>query len=111
MSENQQDMYGTLTEEQKAAQIPYYVHEGEMNRMDRLNKRGFIAFLIVLVMLFVTNAGWIIYENQFQDEIITETYTATTDQGGTAIAHGEGDLNYYGDSDLYQNDQAPGEKR
>lgn len=111
MSENQNEIYGALTKEQIAAQIPYYVHEGEMSRYERLNHRWFIAFLIVLVMLFVTNAGWIIYENQFQDEIITETYTATTDQGGTAIAHGEGDLNYYGDSDLYQNDQAPVEER
>lgn len=78
MSENM-----ALNEEQKAAVIPYYVHEGEMNRLERLNKRWFISFLIVLVMLFVTNAGWIIYESQYCDELYTYEIQQDSGEGGT----------------------------
>lgn len=115
MSENQQDMYGTLTEEQKTAQIPYYVHEGEMNRMDRLNKRWFIAFLIVLVMLFVTNAGWIIYEFQYSTEEFTYRIEQDSGEGGNntftdnTVRFVGGDYNGEADNNLEY--QAPGEER
>lgn len=54
------------------AQIPYYVHEAEMYRMERNNKRWFIAFMIVLFMLFATNLGWVIYESQFETVVVTQ---------------------------------------
>ena len=73
-----------LTEEQKSASVPYYMHEGEMYRLERLNKRWFVCFLIVLGMLFVTNAGWVIYEHQF------ETYSYEIQQDS-----GEGGTNTY----------------
>ena len=71
MSEKTQ-IYDTLSEEQKTVQIPYYLHEGEMTRLERLNKRWFISFLIVLAMLFITNAGWIIYESQYQAVTVSQ---------------------------------------
>ena len=37
-------------------------HEREMTRIEIHSQRWFTAFLIVLCMLFMTNAGWIIYE-------------------------------------------------
>ena len=46
-------------------------HEKEMTRMETANKRWFISFLVVLVMLFASNLAWIIYESQFQDVSIT----------------------------------------
>lgn len=110
MSETKQEFFDKLNNEQKAASIPYYLHEGEMFRLERLNKRWFIAFLIVLVMLFVTNGAWIIYEMQYEDVVTTETYTATTDAGGAAVAYGEGDINIYGQSDLHQNNQETGQE-
>ena len=39
--------------ENEPVMIPYFVHEGEMARMERANKRWFVAFLVVLVMLVV----------------------------------------------------------
>lgn len=48
--------------------IPYFVHEGEMTRLERANKRWFISFMVVLAMLFLTNIGWIVYESQFAME-------------------------------------------
>lgn len=81
----------SLSQEQKAATIPYYVHDIEMYRLERLNRRWFAAFLVVLVMLFVTNAGWIVYEHQYEDYYISQD----VDNGsGETIVAGIGDVNY-----------------
>lgn len=48
-------------------------HEKEMTRLEVQCKRWFIAFLIVLAMLFVTNAAWVIYEMSFVDVETTIT--------------------------------------
>lgn len=70
--------------DEQQVMIPYYAHEGEMSRMERINKRWFVAFLIVLVMLFATNAGWIIYEHQFETYDIQQA--VETGQGDAAVA-------------------------
>lgn len=69
-------------------------HEREMTRMEVANKRLFIAFMVVLAMLFITNAGWIVYENQFQDVVVTQE--ADSEGGGVAQVFGTGigDVNY-----------------
>lgn len=95
MSENMHD---------RTEPYPYYAHEIDMNRMERINKRWFIAFLVVLAMLFATNAGWIIYESQFQDVVIEQD--ASTDGGGNNYLNGTGVINY-GESET--GDPYPGE--
>ena len=84
--------------EENAAVIPYYVHEGEMVRMERLNKRWFAAFLITLVMLFATNIAWCVYEMSF--ETISYVQEAQTDKGDAAamLTTGEGSVAFYGES-------------
>lgn len=80
-----------MATENKEASLPYFVHEGEMARLERANKRWFIAFLIVLAMLFITNAGWIVYDHQF------ETYQVQQDVdtgNGDAVIAGIGDAIY-----------------
>lgn len=79
--------------DQMSVMIPYYVHESEMARMERVNKRWFIAFLIVLVMLLATNAGWIYYESQFQEVMITQE--GETDGGGDNYFNGTGEMTFY----------------
>lgn len=37
-------------------------HEREITRIEIQSHRWFTAFLLVLCMLFMTNAGWVIYE-------------------------------------------------
>lgn len=92
---------------ESVAMIPYYVHEGEMNRMERVIKKLWIALLVLFLAFVGTNLGWILYENSFTDEIVTETYTATADDNSNAIMNGEGQVNIYGsDGGLYQ-DNAP----
>lgn len=69
-------------------------HEKEMTRMETANKRMFIAFLIVLVMLFATNAAWIVYENQFQDVVVTQE----NDKAANNYIGNDGDI-YNGQAD------------
>jgi len=65
-------------------------HEKEMTRMETANRRWFIAFMVVLVMLFATNLAWVIYESQFQDVTITQEADATGDNYMNAT----GEFNY-----------------
>lgn len=66
-------------------------HEKEMTRLEIQCKRWFIAFLIVLCMLFGTNLAWVIYENSFQDVVVTQD--ADSGIGGNAtIYSGTGDV-------------------
>ena len=96
-------MFDGLDTEQKAVSIPYYVHEGEMARVERLNKRWFIAFLIVLAMLFVSNIGWIVYEHQFETYMIQQD--VDTGEGDTLLT-GIGDVNQYGASSTSDHGQS-----
>ena len=69
--------------------VPYIVHESSMARMERQVKRLWIALIVVIAMLFASNAGWLIYESQFA--------TISYEQDGEGINNvniGEqGDLN------------------
>lgn len=78
-----------------SAIIPYYAHESAMCRLERANKRLWIIVLILILALVGTNAGWIVYESQFTDEVITQE----VDTGfGTAVVSGTGDA-IYGESE------------
>lgn len=64
--------------------VPYVVFEGEMTRMERINKRLAIALIICIIGFFATNAAWLWYESQF------ETYTYTQDgEGINNVNYGE----------------------
>lgn len=88
-------------DENSLATIPYFAHEGDMNRLERINKRQFVLILILIVALVGSNLAWITYENQFQD-VVTETQQVDVDagDGGNAIGFigDENEVNY-GESD------------
>lgn len=65
-------------------------HEREMTRLEIQCRRWFIAFMVVLIMLFVTNAGWVVYENSFQD--VTVEQEAGGMFGNATIYSGTGDV-------------------
>lgn len=77
-------------------QVPYYVYEGEQARAERHVKRLWILCIIIFLALIGTNAGWIIYESQFEDIVITQD--GKTDAGGNITLSGvaEGTINNYG---------------
>ena len=100
------------SKEKDVAMIPFFVHESTVDRLERINKRWFISFLIVLWMLFVSNIAWIIYENSFQDEVYTYEIQQDSGEGGTNTYTGNtvrivgGDLNGEANGEDYG--QAPG---
>lgn len=68
-------------------------HEREMTRLETQSKRWFVAFLIVLCMLFATNVAWVIYECQYTDIVIDQE--AQSDGGiAQVFGTGIGDVNY-----------------
>ena len=63
--------------------IPYYVHEGEMARQERHIKRLWILCIIIFAALIGTNAGWLWYESQFEDQVITQEVSQDSGDGGS----------------------------
>jgi len=82
--------------ENKVADVPYIVHEAEMARMERVNKRWFWAWVITFILLVGCVAGFQWYESQFVEEENTITQDIDTGNGNLALT-GIGDL-YYGES-------------
>lgn len=88
--------------------IPYFIHEGQVNRLERINKRLFVLVIILILALIGTNAGWIYYESQFENQVIEQTVTQDSGDGGTNTYDGMiigGDLN--GAADSTDNGQNP----
>lgn len=52
--------------------IPYFCHEGEMARAERTIKRLWILCILLIVLLVGTNIAWIVYENSFEDIVVTQ---------------------------------------
>ena len=76
--------------------VPYFVHEGIMARMERTIKRLWILAIILIVALVGTNAGWVYYESQWQyvDTTTSQEVTQDVDSGGgSATITGIGDVN------------------
>lgn len=67
--------------------VPYIVHEADMARMERTNKRLSVLAVIVVALLFISNALWIWLWNQYE---YVDTVTTSVSQDG------EGN-NIYGD--------------
>lgn len=83
-------------EERENASVPYLVHEGVLARMERTIKRLWILCIVLIVLFVGTNAGWLYYESQWEDVIVTQE-------------NADGYNNYVGnDGDIYNgktNDQ------
>lgn len=69
--------------------IPYIVHESHVARLERTIKRLWILCIIIFLALVGTNAYWIWYESQFEEEVITQEMTQDVDTGdGDATVNG-----------------------
>lgn len=62
-----------------------------MARMERTVHRLWISNIVMIILLFVTCAGFAYYESQFED--VTTTIDASQDGEGTNIVGG-GDIKY-----------------
>lgn len=65
--------------------IPYIAFESATSRQERTIKRLWILCLVLIIALLGTNAGWIYWESQFEEVVVTQDVDATAD--------GDSDLN------------------
>ena len=68
--------------------IPYFAHEGIMARMERTIKRLWVLCIVLIILLAGSNAAWLWYESQFEDESTTVTQELNTDSGDAIINDG-----------------------
>lgn len=85
-------------------EIPYFVHQDDMNKLDQSHKRIEKWLIICLIVMFITlvatNAYWIYYESQYQDVVTTVTQETSSEGGGNAILNGENaGAMFYGESE------------
>lgn len=52
--------------ENSGLSVPYVVHESEMARAERREKRLWIAVIALIFSLLASNIGWLVYESQFE---------------------------------------------
>ena len=71
--------------------VPYIVHESSMARMERQIKRLWIALIVCIALIFASNAGWLIYESQYETLEYSSDYQQ--DGQGTNIIGNGNDVN------------------
>lgn len=86
-------------------QMPFVAHESDMTRMERINRRVWILCIILIVLLFGTNIGWLYYESQFRViEATSQEVQQEIDTGdGEAMVIGIGDYNGESETDCTDN--------
>ena len=73
--------------------VPYIVHESSMARMERQVKRGWIALIVAVCLLFASNAVWLYAWFQYDyssEEIIVEQ--DAQDGGNANYIGNDGDI-------------------
>lgn len=79
--------------------VPYTVFESVQARADRRFKLMWALLILMLIALVGTNAGWIIYESQFEDVV---TVTQDTPNGNNNYVGHDGSITN-GTSDYSKN--------
>lgn len=84
----------------QAAPVPYAVHEADMARMERNNKKLWITNIILILAIFASVIWFFWRESQFEDVVTTIQAEQETEEGnnyavvgdiiGTAESNGNG---------------------
>ena len=61
-----------MNEKNVPENVPYIVHEGDMARLERCNKRLLIALIAALVIMLLNNIAWLIYDHVESQDTQTE---------------------------------------
>ena len=82
--------------------IPFFAHEAECSRLEKIIKRLWILVIILVALLVATNAAWIWYESQYEDVVATwQEVEQENDNGDNTFVGGD----YYGETkSSYKND-------
>jgi surface polysaccharide O-acyltransferase-like enzyme len=86
--------------------VPYIVYESSMARAERQHKRLWIALIVAVVMIVVTNIAWLYVWNSY--EYVGDETTYTQEGEGVNII---GDRNRYESDDNTQDEIPQEEKR
>ena len=70
--------------------IPFIVYEGAMSRFERINRRLWIALIVLIVLLVGSNISWLIYESQY--EYYQTSVTQESDTGANNYIGNDGDI-------------------
>jgi len=90
--------------ERESMTIPFRAHESMLARMEIHNKRLWILIVILVCFLVGTNAGWLIYESQF--EVVETEITQENQDGYNNYIGNDGDI-YNGETDNTNTPQSP----
>lgn len=69
--------------------VPYIVHESSMVRAERQAKRLIAIIILLIVLLVGSNIGWLVYENSFEDIVITQEVEQEADNGENHFIGGD----------------------
>ena len=77
--------------------VSYQIHESICARLERSNKRMWIACIILIASLIISNAGWVYYESQWQavDTTIQQDVEQESESGDVSFVGGD----YYGETE------------
>lgn len=79
--------------------VPYFVHEGIMARLERINTKLWVLCIIMFLALIGSNMAWLYYESQW--EVIETQQSVDQD-----ISTGDGNAVVTGIGDIYGKDKA-----
>lgn len=82
--------------------VPYIVYESSLAREERIVKRLWITTIVLILLLFVSNALWLFYESQWEyvQDIIDQDVDAEDSEN--IFVNAKGDI-VYGDTDSTDN--------
>lgn len=73
--------------------VPYVVHEAEVSRQERQIKRMWIALIVLIAALFLTNLTWIGVFSSYDYESTSEEIIYQQDGEGTNIIGDSNEVN------------------
>lgn len=80
--------------------VPYIVYESSMARAERQHKRLWIALIVAVVIIVITNIAWLYVWNSYE-------YVGDTSE---ISVEGEGNANYIGNDGDITNGESNGQK-
>ena len=77
MAKKEENIAGITYDGEKPATVPFFVFESEITRAEKRFKKMFIALVISIVCILLSNAAWLCYESLYD--------TITYDQDGQGL--------------------------
>ena len=74
---------------EEMAVMPIAEHEKDQNRLMEIIKSLIAVILVLIVLLVGSNIAWIIYENSFEDYVITQEVEQDADNGTNNFVGGD----------------------